>query len=463
MNNPTTIALDNPIVLRVQARGLGANDTNRMELNPFIQFCGMAGNPQQDYSKWGGMHVSNMGEYRRFKRLRTILGTSVGDDSPGLSRVQQPKRAHLNVSSGRARSVGGIRIDAAYKEARLAIPDWIALMDDLHENVAASQFGVMAAHAFGRIGSEPAAFAQDFEVNGAFSGTGDFEPDGTTDEGALKGKFITQVANGFGIEGGDQKVQSHPMVWGAWDLPEAGTDPRGNLERGDEPHHSDAADAQNNVAGMMTFDKWVDVHDATAKMRNPAGRGGISFNPMMLPNGVKDAEGQEISGEGYCWLTHREAISVQIKADAKWKEVQHSLMQGGKKAGLLTGYYGAAYGQNLIVGYDKVPVYKNANGVRIARGLLLGRNGMSIFYTDTKIPKRFNAGMNRSLMAVREALLPVKMRHWNDADNDACAIGWEYLMGCKMHDWIHPDYPDERMREGTVALDSVIPTRSVLA
>ena len=463
MNNPTTIALDHPIVLRVQARALGANDTNRMELNPFIQFCGMAGNPNSDYDKWGGMHVSNTGEYRKYKRLRTILGTSVGDDSPGLSRVQQPKRAHLNVSSGRARSLGGIRIDSAFKEARLAIPDWISLMDDLHESVASSIFGVMAAHAFGRIGSEPAAFAQDFEVNGAFSGMGDFEPDGTSDADALKGHFISRVANGFQIEGGANNVRAHPMVWGAWDLPEAGKDPRGNLERGDPVHHSDPADAQNNTAGMMTYDKWVDIHDATAKMRNPAGRGGISFQPMMIPGGVKDAEGQMISGSGYCWLTHREAISVQIKADPKWAEVQHSLMQGGKEAGLLTGYYGRAYGQNLIVGYDKVPVYKNANGVRIARGLLMGRNGMSIFYTDMKIPKRFQPEMNRSLMSVQEALLPVKMRHWDDADGDACAVGWEFLAGFKMHDWIHPDYPeDDAMREGTVALDSVIPTRAVL-
>ena len=463
MNNPTTIALDNPIVLRVQARGLGANDTNRMELNPFIQFCGMAGNPNQDYRMWGGMYVSNTGEYRKYKRLRTILGTSVGDDSPALSRVKQPKRAHLNVSSGRARSLGGIRIDADYKEARLAIPDWISLMDDLHESVASSQFGVMAAHAFGRIGSEPSAFAQDFEVNGAFSGMGDFEPNGTSDEDALKGQFIQQIANGFGIEGSDQDVRAHPMVWGAWDLPEAGTDPRGNLERGEEPHKSDAADAQNNTSGMMTYDKWVDIHDATAKMRNPAGRGGISFMPMALPGGVKDAEGHEVMGDGYCWVTHREAISVQIKADPKWAEVQHSLMQGGKEAGLLTGYYGRAYGQNLIVGYDKIPVYRNAQGVRIARGVLLGRNGMSLFYTDMKIPKRFNPEMNRSLMAVAEALLPVKMRHWNDADNSACAVGWEYKMGVKMHDWIHPDYQDEIMREGTVALDSVIPSRSALA
>ena len=209
-------------------------------------------------------------------------------------------------------------------------------------------------------------------------------------------------------------------------------------------HVSDPADASDDVNSMLTFDSWIDINDALAKMRNAAGRGGVSFNPMMMPGGVKDAEGHEVNGEGYVLLTHREVISSQLKADPKWEKVQEALLQGGKDSGLLTGYLGKQFGRTMIVGYDKVPIYKNAAGVRIARGLLLGKNGITLLFTNSRIPKRYAPEMNRSMMAISEALLPAKMRHWADASQDTCAIGWEWYGGFQMHDWKDPRYPELR-------------------
>ena len=355
------------------------------------------------------------------------------EDVAPLSRVA------FSIGSGKVEISPGILIQEKYANAKLSVSQMINISSTMGKRAAAVQGEMQLATITGLRGTEGTQMESEVDK---------MDSVGDSLATMAASPFMAMI-NDLQTGSTDQKVRPMTSHLAAWDV--EGTRAGGAV---DLTAATDSADDALDWVKLDKLNTYIQQRGG-ANPNNPFPFHRASLSGFNADGGKRRMATQAVNSV----LCHPEVVE-RLRNDDRWENYQRALATKlGHNTGLENSDSGL-YKGTMVFGFNKIPVVKNAAGVRIAVNVVLGQGALAMMYQapDASQQGEYTMIKNRSLRKFMETNLPVRIQCWSVAGskNEEVAVAPMFNAGMVRPNFANGD--GDKVDYGVIGFSSAIPT-----